>query len=102
MEMVAIINQVFDIEQKLGAKGETFAERNFTRIYHELDAMGYYIVDPSNRAYHETDTDIEATLSGNLSGQLKVTRVLKPIIYQKVPGGEMALIQKGIVIIEGK
>jgi hypothetical protein len=100
--MIAIINQVFDIAQKLGAKGETLADRNFARIYHELDNMGYHIVDPIGRKYQETDTDVEATLSGGLLGQLKVTRVLKPIIYKKTGDSEMVLLQKGIVIIEGE
>ena len=100
--MIAIINQVFEIEQKLLAKSETVADRNVKRIYHELNEMGYQVKNPVGRKYHETDTDLEANLSGPLQGQLTVTRVLKPVIYKKAANGGMELMQKGIVIVEGK
>ena len=100
--MLAIINQVFEIAQKLGEKNETVADRNLKRIFYELEEMGYQVNNPLNRRYHETDTDVDATLSGPLRGELLVTRVLKPVVYQKNAGGELELLQKGIVIVEGK
>jgi len=100
--MINIINQVFEIENKLRQKKEDVADRNIKRLYHELETLGYKVVDPINRVYKETDTDIEASLATPLKGTLKVTRVLKPIIYQILNGGQMELIQKGIVIIEGE
>jgi hypothetical protein len=71
-------------------------------MYHELETIGYKVINPLNRSYKETDTDIEASLAGTLKGELKVTRVLKPIIYQKINDGQLALVQKGIVIVEGE
>lgn len=100
--MTAIINQIFEIEQKLQSRGDGIADRNFKRIYHELENMGYKVVDPAGRVYKETDADIEATLPGDLSGVLRVGRVLKPVIYRQESGEQPYLIQKGIVIIEGE
>jgi len=98
--MIAIINQLFEIEQKLQARADNLADRNFKRIYHELETEGYQVINPINRPYNETDTDLEATLSGDMSGKLMVTRVLKPVIYQQ-QAGQTQLLQKGIVIVEG-
>jgi len=97
--MLAIINQVFELEQKLQSKGDLSAERNFKRIFHELEEMGYQVIDPLTRKYSETDTDIEATLPTELTGDLRITRVLKPVIYQR-RNAETNLVQKGIVIVE--
>lgn len=91
---------MFEIEQKLRNRDETFADRNFKRLEHELDLMGYQVINPINRKYKLTDTELEATLSGDPSDDLKVTRVLKPIIYLKDKNGERSLLQKGIVIVE--
>ncbi len=100
--MVNIINQIFEIEYKLRSKNEDSVDRNIRRMYHELETIGYKVINPLNRSYKETDTDIEASLAGTLKGELKVTRVLKPIIYQKINDGQLALVQKGIVIVEGE
>lgn len=99
--MIHIINQLFEIEQKLKNRLETGTERNFKRLYHELEQLGYQVIDPIGRPYKETDTDLEATLSGDLRGELKITRVLKPVIYYREAGAFTQLMQKGIVIIEG-
>jgi hypothetical protein len=99
--MVAIINQIFEIQQKLQQRGDNMADRNLKRIYHEFETLGYTVIDPAGRDYKETDTDIEATLSGGLISGMKVTRVLKPIIYHTETGGQNLLVQKGIVIAEG-
>lgn len=99
--LLPIVNQVFEIEQKMLTRSDSSADRNFKRIYHELEAAGYKIINPLNRNYQETDTDIEATLTGNLKANLTITRVLKPIIYQQKPDGQHELLQKGIVIVEG-
>lgn len=98
--MLAIINQIFELEQKLQANNDLSAERNFKRIFHEFEEMGYRIINPINRKYSETDTDIEATLPGTQLGVLRITRVLKPVIYQVRNADETSLVQKGIVIVE--
>ena len=98
--MLAIINQIFELEQKLQAKNDLSAERNFKRIFYEFEEMGYKVINPINRKYSETDTDIEATLPGTQRGDLRITRVLKPVIYQVRNAADTSLAQKGIVIVE--
>ncbi|MCR8559679.1 hypothetical protein KXD93_18630 [Mucilaginibacter sp. BJC16-A38] len=98
--MLAIINQVFELEQKLQSRDDLSAERNFKRIFHEFEEMGYRVINPINRKYSETDSDIEATLPATLNGDLRITRVLKPVIYQKGNIDDISLVQKGIVIVE--
>lgn len=98
--MINIINQVFEIEQKLLARKETFAERNLTRLKHEFEVMGYQIINPMHRSYQVTDADLDATVSGDAEAGLKVTRVLKPVIYLRAKNDELSLLQKGIVIVE--
>ena len=97
--MLNIINQVFEIEQKLKARGENPVERNLKRIYYELEEIGYKVIDPVNRPYKETDTDIEASVSGEFRDNMRVSRVLKPIIYRTADSAT-ELIQKGIVLVE--
>jgi len=97
--MLNIINQVFEIEQKLKARGESSVDRNLKRIYHELDELGYKVIDPIDRPYKETDTDIEASVAGNFNDNMKVSRVLKPIIY-RIADSRNELLQKGIVLVE--
>jgi hypothetical protein len=89
---------VFEIEQKLKARDQNPIERNLKRIYHEFEEMGYKIIDPINRPYKETDTDIEASVAGDFKENMVVSRVLKPIIYRQ---GETSteLVQKGIVLV---
>ena len=99
--MIAIINQIFEIDQKLQAKAEPLADRNLSRIYHELELLGYQIINPINRRYRPTDTDVEANLIGELTQESQISRVLKPIIYKINAGGNTELLQKGIVIVEG-
>ncbi|WP_316841279.1 hypothetical protein [Pedobacter gandavensis] len=98
--MIQIINQLFEIEQKLRTRNETFADRNFTRLKHEFELMGYEVINPINRKYQLTDTDLEASILGDATIGLKVTRVLKPVIYLKNENDEYSLLQKGIVIVE--
>ena len=57
------------------------------------------IQDPSGEAYSETRTDCEASISGRMGSKLKISRTIKPIIYQR-KDGNIQLIQKGVVIAE--
>ncbi len=49
--------------------------------------------------YSEGRTDYEATIIGNPGRKMKVTRVLKPVIYQK-KNEQLQLMQKAIVMVE--
>src|SRR5438874_1305977 len=95
-----IINQLFEMQAKLKESGiaENF-ERNFKRLYHVFEEEGYLIQDPTGEAYSDTRTDCEAGISGRIGSKMKITRTIKPIIYQR-KDGSVHLLQKGVVIAE--
>ncbi|RZK37472.1 MAG: hypothetical protein EOO90_25110 [Pedobacter sp.] len=97
--MKDIITQIFEIENKIKADEMNLYKRNFQRIYHELEQMGYTVVNPVGQFYDERDNSVEANILKEGSAKLKITKVLKPTIYKK---NDMSkdLIQKAIVIVE--
>ncbi len=97
--MTEIINQVFALDLKLKKEENTSAKRYIERIYHEFEEMGFQIVNPIGQSYRNEMTDVEANVLGSLSKSSKITKVLKPVIYQ-VENEETTLLQKGIVIVE--
>jgi len=97
---VLIINQLFEMQAKVKETGaaQNF-ERNFNRLFNIFEEDGYIIQDPTGEAYTETRTDCEASLSGRIGSKMKITRTIKPIIYQK-RDGNVQLLQKAVVIAE--
>ncbi|WCM42374.1 hypothetical protein MG290_01515 [Flavobacterium sp. CBA20B-1] len=96
--MLQIINQIFEIEKKSNDQNISLFERNFERIHHELQEMGYTISNPIGKHYDARDTSVEANIVGNAANPI-ITKVLKPAIFQN-DGTETVLLQKGIVIAE--
>jgi hypothetical protein len=98
--MLQIINQIFEIKNKINGMGEAAAfERNINRLYAIFEDDGYIIQDPTNETYEPSRADCEASIVGNASSKMKITRTLKPIIYQKLQGN-VQLQQKAVVIVE--
>lgn len=95
--MVNIINQLFEIEKKAAEQQLDSLDRNLTRIFHELEEMGYKIVNPIGKTYDERDTSVEANLLNSEAS--KISKVLKPVIY-KTENDAYVLVQKGVVIVE--
>jgi len=95
--MEAIINQLFEIEKKATEQNLDIFERNLNRIQHELEELGYKIINPIGNQYDERDASIEANIL-NPSAK-KITKVLKPVIY-KMQNDNYVLLQKAIVIVE--
>ena len=97
---ILIINQLFEMQAKAkeGGAQQSF-ERNFTRLFNIFEEDGYIIQDPTGEAYSDTRTDCEASISGRIGSKMKITRTIKPIIYQRTEGN-VQLVQKGIVIAE--
>lgn len=95
--MENIINQLFEIEKKANTQSIDIFERNFNRIYHELEELGYKIVNPLHANYDERDNSVEANIMNE--NAKKITKVIKPVIFQK-QGDQYILIQKGVVIVE--
>jgi len=95
-----IINQLFEMQSKIkeGGVAQNF-ERNFNRLFSLFEEDGYIVQDPTGEAYAETRTDCEASISGRIGSKMKITRTIKPIIYQK-KDGVVQLLQKAVVIVE--
>lgn len=74
-------------------------DRNFTRLFNVFEEEGYLIQDPTGEPYSETRTDCEASISGTVRSKMKITRTIKPSIYQR-KDGSIQLLQKAVVIVE--
>lgn len=98
--MKNIITQIFEIESKIKPEDQQLFKRNFERIYHELEQKGYLVINPIGKRYDERDVSIEANILNDKAQGLKITKVLKPTIYQNETGGNRVLIQKAVVIVE--
>ena len=98
-QIVNIINQVFEIEKKLGATGSSNIQRHIDRIKAELSDMGYDFHNPMHEKWDETRTDCEASVAGTLKSKMLITEVIKPVVHQKDGGGKK-IIQKAIVVVE--
>jgi len=101
-QLITIINQLFDLERKLGKlENAQVGQRNFRRIKESWTKMGLRYDDPTGEAYDETRTDCEASISGESDQELFITETLKPIIrYQE--DGYSKIIQRAIVIVGRK
>jgi hypothetical protein len=97
---VHIINQLYEMQVKIKESevAQNF-ERNFSRLFNLFEEEGFIIQDPTGEAYTESRTDCEASISGRMSSKMKITRTIKPIIYQK-KDGSVQLLQKAVVIAE--
>ena len=97
-----MINQIFDMEKKVGKLQESHSlSRNFRRIRQDLEELGYRYHDPIGESYDETRTDCEASITGVSTQNLVISEVIKPIILFE-QDGFVQIIQRGIVIVEGK
>ena len=100
--ILKMINQIFDIEKKIETlSNNTALLRNIRRIKAALEEMNIEYHNPYGEKCHETRTDCEATITGQSTQKLRITEVIKPIITQK-EGVFKQIIQKGVVIVEGK
>lgn len=93
--VLEIINQLTNLEQKIGSNEEH--ERNFNRIKQALEEMGYTYSFPIGEAYSETRTDVEASIVGETMTDLIITKVIKPIVIK-----DNQIAQRGVVIVESK
>lgn len=95
--MENIINQFIDIENKSKTSNISSFDRNFKRLHHEFETLGYKIVNPIGEQYDYRDASIEANIINE--DATTISKVLKPAIYKMEEDG-FILIQKGIVIVE--
>ncbi len=97
-----IINQVHSIESKTYSLEEyDVIKRNFDRTKVYFQELGLHIHNPINERYDATRTDCEASISGASTIDLEIVEVIKPIIYYRSDSNN-TILQRGIVIVEGK
>jgi hypothetical protein len=97
-----LLNNIYDIEQKLTRYPDPANIcRNITKMKDLLEEQGLFYEDPLGQAYKETRTDLEATISGAGTDNLRVVEVIKPIV--RAGKRELSRVaQKGIVVVEAK
>ncbi|MFN8276798.1 MAG: hypothetical protein U0T84_04905 [Chitinophagales bacterium] len=76
-------------------------ERNFNRLQALFEEAGFLVQNPLHEKYSSSRTDCEASIVGQPGERMKITRVLKPVIYQKLTEGTQ-LVQKAVVIVENE
>lgn len=96
------LNHLYDAERKLALHGDPGGVmRNIERIKDVLADEKFFYEDPMDQPFSETRTDLEASISGEGTENLRVTEVIKPVVrygdshYSRV-------IQKGIVVVQSK
>jgi len=107
-EHLFILNQVFEIEQKIGKLKECGSvRRNIDKIKEVFslhlfgENAGLIIHNPEGESYSETRTDCNASISGTKSENLKIVEVIKPIILF-VENGKAQLAQKAVVVVSAR
>ena len=102
--LFTLLNQLYELETKLSAKADSDPGgclRNVIKIKDSLEEQAIFYEDPMGQPFNETRTDLEATISGVETEDLRVVEVIKPIIRQGTR--EMSrILQKGIVVVESK
>jgi len=100
--VLQVLNNLCDIERKLSIHGDPGnARRNVERIKEAFEDERIFFEDPMGQAFAETRTDLEATITGEGTDNLKVVEVIKPII--RVGDKNFSrVVQKGIVIVQSE
>ncbi len=100
--VLQVLNNLCDIERKLVIHGDPGnIRRNTERIREAFEEEHIFYEDPMGERFSETRTDLEATISGEGSSNLKVVEVIKPII--RVGDKTFSrVVQKGIVIVQAQ
>ena len=98
--ILGVLNNLFEIEKKIGVSSEqSNLKRNVERMKELLADQNIFFENPMGERFSETRKDLEATITGTGTNDLRVTDVIKPIIRV----GNKALsrvVQKGIVVVE--
>ena len=98
--VLQVLNNLCDIDRKLSIHGDPGnARRNVERIKETIENIKVFYEDPMGQSFSETRTDLEATITGEGTDNLKVVEVIKPIIRV---GDKIfsRVVQKGIVIVQ--
>ena len=107
-----LLDQLFEIERKLENIEESNSiSRNLNKMKNIFETnlfssstsseMGFIYHNPIGEAYNETRLELEASITGNLTENLIIKEVIKPIIRYK-SGGSTLIARKGVVVVESK
>ena len=100
-QWLKMANLIFDLEKKVVNKTELPAMlRIYDKMKGVLEEAGILLYNPEGENYAETRTDVEASISGPSTIHLRITEVIKPVVY-RVESDRKILIQKGLVIVAG-
>jgi hypothetical protein len=95
-------NLLFELDKKIVSKD---ANPTLQRIYDKMKAVieeeGIYVYNPIGEKYSETRTDVDANITGTATNNLIIADVIKPVLYM-ADGDKKILLQKGVVIVEGR
>lgn len=100
--VLQVLNNLCDLDRKLSIHGDPGnAKRNVERIKETIEDIKVFYEDPMGQSFSETRTDLDATITGEGSDNLKVVEVIKPII--RVGDRNFSrVVQKGIVIVKSE
>ena len=100
--ILGLLNNLFELEKKIGMGSEhSNLNRNVDRMKELLAEQKVFFENPIGESFSETRTDLEATITGAGTDDLRVIDVIKPIIRV----GDRAfsrVVQKGIVVVESR
>lgn len=106
--LINILNQIFEIEQKVKKLKESNSiQRNIEKIKENFENnilendAGLVYHNPLGETYNITRTDCKASIAGPSTENLIITEVIKPIIRVK-KDNLTSIVQPAIVIVESK
>ena len=100
--IIGLLNNLFEIEKKIQINSEhTNLKRNVDRMKEIFADQKVFFENPLGESFSETRTDLEATITGTSTDDLRVIDVIKPII--RVGDRSFSrVVQKGIVVVESR
>ena len=100
--IIGLLNNLFEIEKKIQTNSEhTNLKRNIERMKEIFADQKVFFENPLGESFSETRTDLEATITGTSTDDLRVIDVIKPII--RVGDRSFSrVVQKGIVVVESR
>ena len=98
-QWIKMANCIFELEKKLQQKDNgPGIQRLIDKMKTVLNETGLLILNPVGESFSETRTDVEATITNASKGSMKITDVLKPVIYA-TELGKNVLVQRGVVLV---
>lgn len=106
------LNLLFQARKRLGRiEGTEAADRSIEALealfaQEFLPAgQGFFTHDPTGEKYSDTRTDVQASMSGEATNNLRIVETMKPIISLRATSPDGAstsiIVQQGVVVVRG-